>query len=173
MKARKAFLWIGVAALLLLSLYFAVRAAFPCPHREIVSSLNVDASLVYSVAKTESGFDEKAVSHAGAVGLMQLLPSTAKFICDREHIVYEEARLTDGAYNLKLGCLYLSYLLAKFGATQTALAAYNAGEGTVRDWLSDPSCSDDGVHLRRIPYPETERYVKKIGKIRKIYEFFY
>ena len=158
---------------LLLAGFFGMRLAFPRPYAEVVRDSGLDPALVYAVARAESGFDEKAKSSAGACGLMQLMPATARFICMRAGIAYDGAMLFDGAYNLRLGCLYLAYLMERFPCPETALAAYNAGEGVVLDWLKDPSCSSDGVKLTRIPYPETARYVKKVIKFRKIYEFFY
>ncbi len=150
-----------------------VRLAFPRPHWQQVKNSGLDPALVYAVARAESGFDARAQSRAGACGLMQLLPETAEYICARTGTEYDEEKLFDGAYNLRLGCLYLTYLFARFPVTETALAAYNAGEGVVSDWLKDPTCSSDGAKLSRIPYPETARYVKKVIKFRKIYEFFY
>ena len=174
MKAQKILVWAGLFILLSAALFFAVRAlCFPRPYREEVEASGLEPSLVYAVIKAESGFDEKAVSRAGAVGLMQLLPSTAQFVCTREGLAYDEARLTEGAYNLKVGCLYLNYLLGRFSVKETALAAYNAGEGVVAGWLKDPACSADGIKLTHIPYPETAAYLKKIGKIKKFYDFFY
>lgn len=161
------------AVLACVTLFFGIRAAYPRPHLEVVTESGLDPALVYAVVKAESGFDERAVSRAGAVGLMQLRPSTAAFICERDGICFEEDRLCDGAYNLGLGCRYLSYLLTRFPAEETALAAYNAGEGTVRGWLADPTLSPDGTTLTRIPYPETEDYVKKVARFKNFYEFFY
>lgn len=162
------------------ALFFVIFAAygfllsrFPRRYRETVENGGIAPSLVYAVMKAESNFREDAVSRAGALGLMQLMPSTAEFICAREGIGYERERLLEGEYNVRLGCLYLKYLLERFPDRRAALAAYNAGEGTVRDWLRDPSCSEDGLTLRRIPYPETASYVKKVEKFRKIYEIFY
>lgn len=173
MKAYKILIAAGLALLSLVAVYFGIRSAFPRPHADVVEASGLEPNLVYSVVKAESGFDEKAVSRAGAVGLMQLLPSTAKFVCTRNDIPYEEERLSQGDYNLRLGCLYLHYLLEKFPAEKTALAAYNAGEGVVAEWLADPELSSDGATLARIPYPETAQYVKKIAKIKKFYDFFY
>ncbi len=161
------------AAVLCVSAFFAVRARFPRPYREIVEKSGVEPCLVFAMMKAESGFDEKAQSRAGAVGLMQLLPSTAKFICAREKIDFNAEKLFDGSYNVQVGTLYIRYLLEKFPVMETMLAAYNAGEGTVADWLSDETCSKDGATLDRIPYPETERYIKKVKKFRKIYEILY
>ena len=153
-------------------LYFGLRSGYPRPYADVVAGTGVEPFLAYSVMKAESDFREDAVSRAGAVGLMQIKPSTAEYICRREGIEFEPERLTDGAYNTRLGCMYLAYLLGKF-AEQTAIAAYNAGEGTVSEWLKNPEFSSDGCLLDYIPYPETEQYVKKIEKFRKIYDFYY
>lgn len=155
------------------ALYFGIRTGYPRPFRDSVESSGVEPFLVYAVMKAESSFREDAVSRAGAVGLMQLLPATAEFICKRNGIEYEEERLKEGEYNARLGCAYLKYLLARFPVEETALAAYNAGEGTVSEWLKDETCSLDGLHLDRIPYTETEGYIKKVTKFRKIYKFYY
>ena len=154
-------------------LFFGARLIFPRPVKSTVAASGMDASLVYAIIKAESGFDENAISSAGAVGLMQLLPSTAEFICEREKIPYSEARLTEKEYNVRLGCLYFKYLLARFKAIETALAAYNAGEGVVSGWLKNKEFSEDGRTLKRIPYPETAQYVKKVKKFLKIYRFYY
>lgn len=174
----KRVLWISLAVLaglaaLFAVVYFSVRAAFPRPYTDTVEESGLEPEMVYSVMKAESGFNEAAVSPAGAVGIMQLKPATAEYICAREKIAYDASLLTDGAYNTMLGCKYLAYLLARFPVRETALAAYNAGEGTVSGWLRDPEYSADGERLTNIPYAETRVYVKKIVKFIKIYEFFY
>ena len=171
-------IWIGIfcaalTAALCVSAFFAVRARFPRPHLDVVEDSGVDPSLVYAMMKAESGFDEKAQSRAGAVGLMQLLPSTARFICMRNSVPFNEEMLFDGSYNTRLGTLYIRYLSKKFPVMDTMLAAYNAGEGVVSDWLSDENLSKDGTTLSRIPYPETARYLKKVKNFKKIYEILY
>ncbi|MDE6274722.1 MAG: lytic transglycosylase domain-containing protein [Clostridiales bacterium] len=154
--------------------YYLVRAvAYPRPYLGVVEESGVDISLVYAVAKAESGFDEEAQSRAGAMGLMQLMPATAEFICRTEGMTFELERLKEGEYNLTLGVKYLRYLLGRFSAEQTALAAYNAGEGVVAGWLKKREYSEDGKTLVDIPYPETAAYVKKVEKFRKNYDFFY
>lgn len=157
--------------LLTLSLFLCIPAAFPRPYRAVVDESGLSPALVYAVMKAESNFEEGAVSSAGAVGILQLRPSTAQFIAERSGIPFFPERLTDGEYNTRLGCAYLGYLLERF-EEETALAAYNAGEGTVQGWLSDPRCSEDGRTLFQIPYAETRRYLKKISFFRKIYGFF-
>ncbi|HIZ72587.1 MAG TPA: lytic transglycosylase domain-containing protein [Candidatus Gallimonas intestinavium] len=167
----KRLLALAALSLLILSLFLCCFAAFPRPYRGIVERSGLSPALAYAVMKAESNFEESAVSSAGAVGLMQLLPSTAQFIAERSGIPFLPERLFDGEYNTRLGCAYLAYLLERF-EEETALAAYNAGEGTVQGWLSDPHCSEDGRTLFQIPYAETRRYLKKISFFRKIYGFF-
>ena len=146
-------------------------AAFPRPYRDIVGESGLDPALVYAVMKAESNFQEDAESDAGAVGIMQLLPSTAAFVCEREGVPFDAVRLKEGEYNVTLGCAYLGYLMEEF-VEETALAAYNAGEGRVREWLKDGRYSANGRTLFHIPYLETARYLKKISFFRKIYGFF-
>ena len=153
--------------------YALLRISFRRPYSSIVSESGLAPSLVYSVMKAESDFREDVVSKAGAVGMMQLMPATAEFICKREGMTFNSERLKDGAYNVSLGCKYLAYLLNRFPVTETALCAYNAGEGTVSEWLKNSELSNDGKTLQKIPYAETRSYVKKIMKYRKIYENLY
>lgn len=161
------------AALVFLALLFGVFAlSFRRPYRKTVLEFSTSPPLAFSVIKAESGFSEKAVSEAGAVGLMQIMPATAQFVCERNGIIFDEQKLTDGNYNAMLGCLYLNYLLTRFSDAGTAVAAYNAGEGTVSQWLRNAEYSGDGIRLDNIPYEETRSYVKKVLKYQKIYAIF-
>lgn len=148
-------------------------ASYPRPYRSAVEESGVPPSLAYAVMKAESNFREDAVSRAGAVGVMQIKPSTAEYICRKRGIPYCAERLTDGEYNAALGCMYLAYLLERFPDERTAVCAYNAGEGTVKSWLARPACSQDGRTLSDIPFPETRAYEKKVENFRKIYEILY
>ncbi len=160
------------AAFFFILCFLFLRAyCFPRPHADLVAESGVPPSLAFAVMKTESNFREDAVSAAGAVGIMQLLPSTAEFVCRREGVVFCPDRLKEGKYNVFLGCAYLKYLLERFRLTETALAAYNAGEGTVAEWLKNSAYSADGIALQTIPYPETRNYIEKVKKFRKIYDF--
>lgn len=135
----------------------AVRAAS--------AEFGVPVPLILAVIRTESNFDQDAVSDAGAVGLMQLLPDTYRWIRDErlcEKLPTEA--ILDPTVNVRYGTYYLSYLLERFGDLRVALAAYNAGEGRVAEWLeSDPT-------LAHIPYPETRAYVDKVMRARARYE---
>ena len=76
--------------------------------------------------------------------------------------------------NIRMGCFYIGYLLEMYSGREVcALAAYNAGFNNVDSWLLNEQYSKDGIALHQIPFPETEKYVKKVSNYRKIYKFFY
>lgn len=131
----------------------------------------VERSLVYAVMKAESKFNPKAKSKKGAKGLMQITNSTADFIAERLKIGNYD--IYDVDTNIRFGCWYLSYLSLKFEDITAAIAAYNAGEGRVAEWLSDKKYSIDGITLDNIPFKETETYVKKVIKNKNHYEKLY
>ena len=111
----------------------------------------------------ESKFEPNSMSSKGAVGLMQLLPSTASFIAEQENIEYTcSAELKNASTNLLLGIAYVRYLLNKFPDTYTMLCAYNAGEGNVAQWLQNAKYSKNGETLKNTPFKETNAYAKKV-----------
>ena len=116
--------------------------------------------LVLAVIRTESDFCPNAVSKAGACGLMQLMPQTFSFL---QESVFDEQLPSDAIFdpdvNISYGTYYLSYLFEKFGNWFTALAAYNAGEGRVGEWLTDAELAPGG-RLKNIPFAETAEYVQ-------------
>ncbi len=139
---------------------------YPREYSEFVSKYsaeyNVPEALVYSVIHVESNFDPNAESHAGAKGLMQLMPDTLDWL---SRLLDEEAptgEITDPETNIKYGTYYLRHLYDRFGSWDTALAAYNAGHGRVGNWLNDSRYSDDGINLKNIPIEETRNYVNKV-----------
>lgn len=176
-QKKQRYLWLAVGLsvvlLLIVTLTVGVFRSYQRPYRKIIKESGLDPNLVYAVIKAESGFREHAKSTAGAVGLMQILPSTAEFVCEMNGLEFSPEKLNEGDYNVTIGCLYLNYLLKRFTVTETALCAYNAGEGTVSEWLSESAYSADGLTLKQIPYAETRSYIKKITKFRKIYEILY
>ncbi len=145
---------------------------------QYANEYGVPIDLVYAVMKTESGFDSSAVSSKGAIGLMQMMPSTFEWLTDdilREYLGI--GMLYDPETNIKYGTYYLSRLYNRFGDWDTALAAYNGGEGNVSEWLKDKKYSDDGIKLKTdmIPdeFSETRNYVKKVNKALKKYKELY
>ena len=127
--------------------------------RSAAREFDVPLAMVLAVIRTESDFYPDAISRAGACGLMQLMPDTFRFLQqDRFDEQLPDNAIFDPAVNLRYGTYYLSYLYRRFGSWSTALAAYNAGEGRVTEWLKDPTLSQNGV-LISIPYAETYHYV--------------
>ena len=131
----------------------------------------LEPEIIFGFAKTESGFRADAVSEKGAVGIMQITPSTAKYIAEKTGTYNYD--LFDAETNINFGAYYIEYLFERFYSIKEVAAAYNAGEGTVRNWLKNREYSRDGITLYRIPFAETERYVDKIckaiNKYRKLY----
>jgi soluble lytic murein transglycosylase len=123
---------------------------------------DLDPYLVAAVVKAESNFRPEAVSRAGAVGLMQVMPETANWIAQREDWAGpDEPRLEDPRENLELGTYYLAYLISMFDAdVGTALAAYNAGHGAVQSWLQRDA--ETRVSLESIPFRETRDFVERV-----------
>ncbi len=154
------------------------KQVYPLEHREIIEKYadeyDIPPELISAVILTESGFDSDAQSRAGAVGLMQLMPSTAEEMCERMKLEYSEELLTDPESSIKIGSYYLKYLYTYTGQNwDTACAAYNAGIGNVKKWQSDSRYSDDGVSLKEIPIGETRVYVQRINEYRVKYKELY
>ena len=132
--------------------------------------------LVYAVIRTESNFDSNAQSAAGAIGLMQLMPSTFRWITDdvlRERL--DDGMIYDPETNVRYGCLYLRRLYDRYGEWSAALAAYNAGPGRVDAWLDDPAMLDEAGRLdpTAIPTEETRRYVPAVLDAMRQYDQLY
>jgi soluble lytic murein transglycosylase len=154
-------------------------AAYPVPTALAaapVRSSMPDLAIVLGLARQESELDTRAISRAGARGLMQLMPATARMVARQVGVPYERARLTgDDAYNVQLGTRYLSGLFKDYqGAQILAYAAYNAGPGRVRQWIrknGDPR--DAGVDaidwVELIPFSETRNYVQRVLEGAQVY----
>ena len=137
--------------------------------RRNAAEFHVPFPLVLAVIRTESDFYPDAVSPVGAMGLMQLMPETFAFLREEKLPAdLPDSAVFDPEVNIRYGTFYLAYLHGRFGDWPTALAAYNAGEGRVTDWLEDPDLSENGV-LKSIPFEETEQYVEKTLSY---YEFY-
>ena len=133
---------------------------------------NLEKSLIYAVIRTESHFDPEAESHVGAVGLMQLMPESFEWLQGLRGQKLDMSELNNPDVNIDYGCYLLRYFYDYYGSEETAVAAYNAGF-VVGDWLKDPNYSSDGKSLDAIPYGETERYVEKVMKAKKMYKKLY
>jgi len=123
---------------------------------------NVDFHLVQGVIWTESKVNPNAVSHVGAVGLMQLMPETAKWASEKLGIEFSHDKLYEPDFNIKLGTFYLSFLLQRFD-TRNALAAYNAGQANVFRWQAE--------NREEIPFKETREFVQRVERAKRVYRF--
>ncbi|HHT54828.1 MAG TPA: lytic transglycosylase domain-containing protein [Clostridiales bacterium] len=155
-----------------------LKSVYPRDFGEYVSAsskeFGVPEQVLFAVIKSESNFDANAVSKAGAIGLMQLLPSTFRWLSDDvlgERL--DSALIYDPETNIKYGACMLARLFDYYGNWDTAFAAYNAGMGTVNGWLGDSRYSDGDGRLTNIPYDETRRYVVLTGKAVMMYEKLY
>jgi soluble lytic murein transglycosylase len=136
----------------------------------------VERPVVYAIARQESAFNPAAVSSAGARGLLQLLPATAKETAKEAGLPYSKGRLTsDPAYNATLGATYLGGLIDSFGGSYVmSFAAYNAGASRVTEWIErygDPRDPDVDVvnWIEMIPFTETRNYVQRIMENLQVY----
>ncbi len=151
---------------------------FPLKYVDTIRScseeMGVDPFLVAALIKAESNYDSLALSKAQAKGVMQLTDETALFCAEKLKMEIEDGDIYKPEVNIKLGVYYLKRMQTLFnGDDSLAVAAYNAGEGRVREWLSEPAYSSDGVTLDVIPYSETEKHVEKINNYKKIYKLLY
>jgi soluble lytic murein transglycosylase len=135
----------------------------------LTRGLSGDKALIHALIRQESQFDKDAESSAGALGLMQLMPTTARDVARRLDVNYSKERLTnDPRYNVQLGTAYLNRLLERFGNSYPlALASYNAGSGRVAGWIKDMGDPRLGKHdwvdwIEMIPIYETRNYVQRV-----------
>ena len=154
-----------------------VQTVYPRQYANLIEEnaeiFEIDSSLLYALIKTESGFDENAVSFVGAKGLTQITPDTFQWLQTKTGDAYEEDALFTPEISVYYGAYFLDMLLYEFGNTETAFAAYHAGRGKVNEWLADPRYSSDGLTLDKIPYEDTAQYVKKVMKNIQRYQKIY
>jgi soluble lytic murein transglycosylase len=152
---------------------------FPRPYWSDLSANaeknGLDPYLVASLIRQESEFNAGAVSHANAYGLMQLLPSVGKSMARKQGIKgFSTSQLLNPSVNLQLGTLNLRQVLDRFsGQQEYALAAYNAGDVPIRQWISAGEYKDIAEYVESIPYTETREYVQAILRNRQIYSSLY
>ena len=136
----------------------------------------VEKALVYGLSRQESEFDPQALSPAGARGLMQLMPTTARMVAKQVGLPYAPGKLTDPVYNATLGAAHLGDLVEnEFGGSYImSIAAYNAGSSRVRQWVTqygDPrSTAVDPIDwIESIPFSETRNYVQRVMENMEVY----
>ena len=176
-----------VIILLIITILFVIfkdkllKILYPKTYSEIVSvyaeEYDVEENLIYAVIKAESNFDSSAVSNRDAIGLMQIVEETAIDDAKRNQIDIDTENITEELLdidnNINIGTKYLSTLLTQYGNIEVALAAYNAGIGTVNNWIEKQVIQADGSDIENIPYKETNNYVRKILRDYRIYNELY
>ncbi|MCL2089456.1 MAG: lytic transglycosylase domain-containing protein [Oscillospiraceae bacterium] len=160
-------------------LVYMYRQSYPRDYAEYISlyseQYNVEENLIYAVIHTESGFNGDAVSSVGARGLMQIMEvafdDINRLMNDRRGTTYDD--MYDHELNIEYGTFFLAHLLNEFGDTDTAIAAYHAGQSRVYGWLNEKGGSSDDKRLLRIPSDVTRHYVYKVNEAMRIYNKLY
>jgi peptidoglycan lytic transglycosylase len=175
---------IGVAALLAAlavalawpQVHHAVREiTLPLRHEDIIlqqaREKGLDPALVAAVIYAESHFRDGQTSPAGALGLMQITPETARYIARKSGgTAFVVGDLSTPQVNIAYGAYYLRYLLRRYGGNEAfALAAYNAGEGNVDRWIAEARARDRALTIDAIPYAETRSYVTRVRDAKREY----
>ncbi|KEI04248.1 lytic transglycosylase [Clostridium botulinum] len=182
MKKRKfTAIWIVLIILIItvINIKPIGRILYPIKYKDYImkysEEYNLNPYLVSAVIKAESNFEKNAKSNKGAIGLMQLTPSTAKWAAKEMKVKnFKVDMLYNEEFNIKMGCWYIDNLKQEFNNNiKLVLAAYNGGRGNVKKWLNNKQNSKNGIDLNYIPFKETDKYVKKVDVSQKIFEFLY
>lgn len=164
-----------VLCVLAIGTVLVMRVLYPQKYTDYVekysAEYDVPQDLIYAVIKCESGFNPKAESNIGALGLMQITPETFDWAQSKldGSVNLDDSKLYDEETNIKYGVYLLRLHLTEFEDERVALAAYHAGRGQVNNWLNDTDVSSDGKTIDEIPYSDTKSYVDKVVATKKIY----
>ncbi|MDD4903506.1 MAG: lytic transglycosylase domain-containing protein [Candidatus Bipolaricaulis sp.] len=156
---------VGLACAVLYGGLIALRVLYPVAHLDLVRDAagerGLDPATLCSLIRAESRFHSDAVSVRGAIGLMQIMPDTGRWIAEQTGLLgFDPGILFDPRTNLRLGTWYLRYLLDRFGGLEPALMAYHAGPTRVDGWLASGE----------IPYSGTRAYVERVLRAVPIYQ---
>ncbi|EPZ47459.1 lytic transglycosylase domain-containing protein [Alicyclobacillus acidoterrestris] len=179
-----------IAVLIIISTNSFWRMMYPIHYQKNIQSAaafaKVDPLLIASVIRVESKFQTEDVSHAGAVGLMQLMPNTAQWIADTirqqttgsggavNRLPKDDKQLASPQYNILIGSWYVQSLIQQFhGNVTAAVAAYNAGPKRVQDWLRSGTWDGKLQDIDQIPVGETRHFVDRVFYNYSLYKKIY
>jgi soluble lytic murein transglycosylase len=153
------------------------KTLYPLPYeaslRREAARNNFDPMIAAGLIRQESTFQADAVSHANAIGLMQVLPKTGKLLAKQLRVRYVKTKLFDPEYNLELGMLYVAELQRATGAPEYALAAFNAGEDRIAAWRAERNYEEIPELVESIPFTETRDYVQIVLRNAEVYRMIY
>lgn len=157
--------------------YDDLTIRYPLPWKEqfeaYSSAARIETTWAYGIARSESLFMRDVRSSAGAVGLMQLMPTTGRMVAEQISLDYAGLNtLTDPESNIRLGTSYLGQMAERFGGHRVlATAAYNAGPHRVEAWLPQKGAEDARIWIENIPFNETRKYVKRVLSAQAIFHW--
>lgn len=189
-RTRVVLVWITAIAVASACACLLIRQAlvrsYPISYRQHVTEaaelFGTDPYLILSVMKVESGFAPAATSRRGAIGLMQVMPDTGRWIVTEVKPTglewmangWTDSDLYDPRRNVLIGSWYLSYLERLFGDTRIALAAYNSGQGRVSSWMQGEQLrAGEQFSTDDIPVEETRNFVRRVLAVREWYRRLY
>lgn len=166
-------LFMCVVSLLAVVLLAGIKVSYPIGYGNIIDSnckkYDLEKSLVQAIIKVESGYNCMSLSSAQAMGLMQIMPTTAIWIADELNISdFKLEELYNPETNIEFGCFYLNYLFEKFKNEDKVLFAYNAGEKTLSEFCS-PSLPLD---IEKVEIEETKNYISRVQNAKKVYGIY-
>ena len=184
MKHKKAIFALIVAVVIIAAIgsitnhYLQRNVFYPLDHYDNVvrnvDKYNIDPLLIMAIIKAESNFNEKVVSHKGAVGLMQITPRTGEWIAEQMGMTHYNINMLKSPYrSIDMGVWYIDYLIDYYdGNRNLALAAYNAGTGNIDKWLENGKIKETG-DIITLPYKETSDYIVRINTYYRRYHQLY
>ena len=185
MKRRKKASFLTVIIIALIAFYAILqmpvifKIIYPLYFKETIikysEEYKLPPSMVAAVIKTESNFNVFAESSKNARGLMQITPSTGKWIAEKLQIQgYNDDMLFDPEVNIRFGCWYIRYLYNTYDNNMTlSFAAYNGGRGNVDKWLENERISKEDTKLEQIPFTETKNFIIRVNNNYNIYKKLY
>ena len=155
----------------------AWKALYPLPYesalRREAAKNDFDPMFAAGLIRQESTFQADAVSHANAIGLMQVLPKTGKLLAKQLKVRYAKNKLFEPDYNIELGMVYIASLVRQTGALEYAAAAYNAGEDRIAAWKAERNYDEIPELVESIPFTETREYVQVVLRNTEVYRMIY